>query len=271
MAENIALGDQRDRGLMLDREALEASVEVLAEYFGLAVDPRAQHLAALGRRAAARRDPQGAVPRRARPDPRRAHRGAHAAGGPRALRHAARDGGRRPRDRLHLAQAARGARGLRPHHRAARRACRRDGRERGGHATCPRRADGRPRGRDRPQATEPRAGREVVLEAHDLHAEGDRGLPALRGVSLAVRGGEIVGIAGVAGNGQRELAETLTGMRAATSGRVSVSGGICARAIPAMRSRTASHTCPRTGSAPESRRASRSRRTPCSRPIATRD
>ena len=34
---------------------------------------------------------------------------------------------------------------------------------------------------------------EVVLEAHDLHAEGDRGLPALRGVSLAVRGGEIVG------------------------------------------------------------------------------
>ena len=81
MAENIVLGDQRDRGLVLDREALEASVEVLGERYGLAVDPRAQHLAALGRRAAARRDPQGAAPRRARPDPRRAHRGAHAAGG----------------------------------------------------------------------------------------------------------------------------------------------------------------------------------------------
>ena len=63
----------------------------------------------------------------------------------------------------------------------------------------------------------------VVLEAHDLHAEGDRGLPALRGVSLAVRGGEIVGIAGVAGNGQRELAEALTGLRAADGGPRDVS------------------------------------------------
>ena len=63
-----------------------------------------------------------------------------------------------------------------------------------------------------------------MLEAHDLHAEGDRGLPALNGVSLAVRGGEIVGVAGVAGNGQRELAEALTGMRGLTAGQVTVAG-----------------------------------------------
>ncbi len=58
-----------------------------------------------------------------------------------------------------------------------------------------------------------------MLEAHDLRAEGDRGLPALHGVSLTVRAGEIVGVAGVAGNGQRELAEALTGLRPLTSGR----------------------------------------------------
>ena len=60
---------------------------------------------------------------------------------------------------------------------------------------------------------------EVVLEVDDLRADGDRGLPALRDVSLDVRGGEIVGIAGVAGNGQRELAEAITGLRALTGGR----------------------------------------------------
>ena len=44
-------------------------------------------------------------------------------------------------------------------------------------------------------------------------ADNDRGLPALRGVSLEVRAGEIVGIAAVAGNGQSELAEVITGLR----------------------------------------------------------
>ena len=64
----------------------------------------------------------------------------------------------------------------------------------------------------------------VVLKAYNLYAQGDRGLPALNGVSLEVRGGEIVGVAGVAGNGQRELAEALTGMRGLTAGQVSVAG-----------------------------------------------
>jgi ABC-type uncharacterized transport system ATPase subunit len=54
---------------------------------------------------------------------------------------------------------------------------------------------------------------DVLLSTTDVEAESDRGLPALRGVSLEVRAGEIVGIAAVAGNGQTELAEVITGLR----------------------------------------------------------
>jgi len=59
---------------------------------------------------------------------------------------------------------------------------------------------------------------DVVLNVEQLSAENDRGLPALDKVSFEVRENEIVGIAGVAGNGQRELAEVLTGLRFATGG-----------------------------------------------------
>jgi general nucleoside transport system ATP-binding protein len=65
---------------------------------------------------------------------------------------------------------------------------------------------------------------EPVLQVEDLWAAGDRGGDALRGIGLTVRAGEIVAIAGVAGNGQRELAETVTGMRPPTRGRVVVEG-----------------------------------------------
>ena len=65
---------------------------------------------------------------------------------------------------------------------------------------------------------------EPVLELRDLWVEGDRGLPAVRGVSLAVRPGEIVAIAGVAGNGQRELAEAVAGMRPLRQGEVRAGG-----------------------------------------------
>jgi simple sugar transport system ATP-binding protein len=63
---------------------------------------------------------------------------------------------------------------------------------------------------------------ETKLVIEDVWAKGDRGQEALRGVSLSVRAGEIFGIAGVSGNGQRELAEMLSGLRAPTKGRVSV-------------------------------------------------
>ncbi len=59
-----------------------------------------------------------------------------------------------------------------------------------------------------------------VLVLDKVCAQNDKGLPALRNVSLTVQEGEIVGIAGVAGNGQRELAEVITGLRKVTGGRI---------------------------------------------------
>ena len=64
----------------------------------------------------------------------------------------------------------------------------------------------------------------VCLELEGVSADGDRGVPAVSDVSLTLRRGEIVAVAGVAGNGQRELAETIAGMRAPTSGSIRVAG-----------------------------------------------
>jgi general nucleoside transport system ATP-binding protein len=71
-----------------------------------------------------------------------------------------------------------------------------------------------------------------ILDVEDLWAISDRGLPALRGVSLSVRAGEIVGIAGVAGNGQRELGEIVAGLRRPRRGRVRIGGRDRTRASP---------------------------------------
>ncbi|HUX41475.1 MAG TPA: ABC transporter ATP-binding protein [Rectinemataceae bacterium] len=57
-----------------------------------------------------------------------------------------------------------------------------------------------------------------------LRAMGDRGLEALRGIDLSIRSGEILGLAGVSGNGQKELAECLAGMRPLAAGSVFVEG-----------------------------------------------
>ena len=65
---------------------------------------------------------------------------------------------------------------------------------------------------------------EAVMELRSVSARSSRGLPALREVSLTVRRGEILGIAGVSGNGQSELAEVLTGLRRVDAGDVVVSG-----------------------------------------------
>jgi general nucleoside transport system ATP-binding protein len=65
---------------------------------------------------------------------------------------------------------------------------------------------------------------EPVLELRDLHVVDDRGLPALRGVSLQVRAGEIVGLAGVDANGQSELIEAITGLRHVESGAILIEG-----------------------------------------------
>jgi len=64
----------------------------------------------------------------------------------------------------------------------------------------------------------------MVLEVKDVHADNDKGLPALRGFSLNVRAGEIVGVAGVAGNGQSELSQVITSMRKCKQGEVILNG-----------------------------------------------
>jgi len=64
----------------------------------------------------------------------------------------------------------------------------------------------------------------LVLDVKDVHAENDKGLPALRGLSLNVREGEIVGVAGVAGNGQNELSQVITGLRQCMQGTVTLNG-----------------------------------------------
>src|SRR5437764_649805 len=64
----------------------------------------------------------------------------------------------------------------------------------------------------------------LALELEDVRALGDRGAEAVKGVTLCVREGEIVAVAGVAGNGQRELAEAVTGMRPRVGGTVGVHG-----------------------------------------------
>jgi simple sugar transport system ATP-binding protein len=81
--------------------------------------------------------------------------------------------------------------------------------------------------RDIPQAHGTKAGEaaaEPRLELRDLHVENDAGLPAVEGFSLAVRPGEIVGIAGVSGNGQKELVQALIGQRTPTQGEIRVAG-----------------------------------------------
>jgi len=69
-----------------------------------------------------------------------------------------------------------------------------------------------------------------LLQVEDLVVRDDRGLEAVRGVSFDVRAGEIVGIAGVDGNGQSELIDALTGLRSVAGGRITVGGEDITRA-----------------------------------------
>jgi simple sugar transport system ATP-binding protein len=65
---------------------------------------------------------------------------------------------------------------------------------------------------------------ETLLEVSDLEVDDDRELPAVRGLSLQVRAGEIVGVAGVDGNGQSELVEAITGLRVPRAGQIRLAG-----------------------------------------------
>ena len=70
----------------------------------------------------------------------------------------------------------------------------------------------------------PKQAGDVILDVKDVHADNDKGLPALRGLSLNVRAGEIVGVAGVAGNGQSELSQVIAGLRKCKQGDVFLNG-----------------------------------------------
>ena len=76
-----------------------------------------------------------------------------------------------------------------------------------------------------------------VLALRDMSVSGDRGRESVRGVNLAVHRGRIVGIAGVAGNGQRELAEAIAGLRPASGGSVMIDGVDVTHASPLARIR----------------------------------
>jgi general nucleoside transport system ATP-binding protein len=64
----------------------------------------------------------------------------------------------------------------------------------------------------------------TVLELRDVWAPGDKGPTALAGASLDVKAGEILGIAGVSGNGQKELAEAISGLKTVTKGQILLNG-----------------------------------------------
>jgi len=79
---------------------------------------------------------------------------------------------------------------------------------------------------------EPARPQDVVLKVENLHAEDDRRQPVVNGVNLEVRASEILGVAGVQGNGQTELVEVLTGLRSSTEGRVWIMGTETTHASP---------------------------------------
>ena len=76
-----------------------------------------------------------------------------------------------------------------------------------------------------------------VLTVVDLQVNGDRGTPAVDGASLEVRAGQIVGVAGVAGNGQREFQEAIAGLRTIMGGSVTLGERDITSASPRQRSR----------------------------------
>ena len=80
--------------------------------------------------------------------------------------------------------------------------------------------------------------KEVVLQISDLIVNENRGVPAVKELSLDVRAGEIVGIAGIDGNGQSELIQAITGLRKVKSGSIKIKGqevvGLSSRKITEM-------------------------------------
>ena len=90
------------------------------------------------------------------------------------------------------------------------------------------------------------------LAVSDLRVNGDRGAEAVRGLSLRVYDGEIVGVAGVSGNGQREFAEAIAGLRQPVSGLIEIAGADVTGRHPGRSARPGWLTFPRSGCATRS-------------------
>ena len=131
---------------------------------------------------------------------------------------------------------------------------------------CDGRAQGDPEDRQGAGATG-----QVVLEARNLEVRDDRGVVRVHDVSFALREGEILGVAGVAGNGQSELLEALAGMRPISVGEIRIDGRALTRmsAILQRCATSASGTCPRIATASASSCRSRRAKARCSAFTAT--
>ena len=226
VAENIVLGDRAQHGGDLPRPRLRgparprAGAELrLRDRSGLA---GAGHH---GRPAAARRDPEGALPARRHPHPRRAHGGADAAGGERPLRDPADADARGHVGHLHQPQAARGARDRRPDQRAAARKARRTpcrGRERPSRASP---ADGRARGRAAASTRTPASRARRCSRSRSSRWRTTAVSRRCAASASTVRAGEIVGIAGVDGQRPDRARRGADRARARPSGgRVTLAG-----------------------------------------------
>ncbi len=91
---------------------------------------------------------------------------------------------------------------------------------------------------------EPAQPKDMVLHVEDLEVMGDRHRMAVRGISFDVRAGEIVGVAGVQGNGQTELVEALTGLRPVVNGKITLTGKDITHATPRAITETGSAHIP---------------------------
>ena len=221
VTENILLGLDEPRFNMRLPE-YHAKIAALQEQFGLQGRSRGQNLATLGRRTTTSRDSQDAVPRRGYSDHGRADGRAGPAGSGRTLCHLALHDGRGAIHRLYFSHKLHEVMDI-----SNRITVLRKGRVAGETLATS--------STNMTELAELMVGRKVLfrvtkevcergeaaLQIESLHADNDKGLPALRGVSLEICSGEILGLAGVAGNGQSELAEVITGMRPLHPGRSS--------------------------------------------------
>ncbi len=104
---------------------------------------------------------------------------------------------------------------------------------------------------------------EPVLELANLVVDDDRQVRAVDGVDLTVRAGEVLGVAGVQGNGQTELIEAIMGLRPVLAGTITLDGSGSTAGRPRRCSGRASATCRRTAASTVWSRSSPSRRTWC--------